>query len=413
VDSNGARSKLASATCGFIVDHAKPNPPTVTSTEFPNGDEGDDNAWKTELGGSGTFTFTGGGKDTAAYIYSLDSTTFNKTAKMSGTTGTTDPPVVPAHAGPVVLYVKSVDKAGNQSDAKQHLFYVKPRDTVDGPADTTGDKFPDLFAINSSNDLELYASDGTGDINQGLTAARGAPTGYWADALITHHGDYWPSDGLQDLIARMPDKKLWIYPGNGLGGVEIKKRIALQLPTGAPDPGTYRQILSIGDIDTDGQPDLLVTTGDQLWALVGYTGAHISQAIKLPSTEWTNRSIISVADHNGDGAVDLVYRASTGALFLRHGKKTGNKTDLNSFATAAASATGKDTAYSSASWDTANIRLAVGTPDANGDNKPDIWVIKTDNSVWFYPGGATTQGAGRKIALVTDGRNWTDTKAIG
>ena len=124
--------------------------------------------------------------------------------------------------------------------------------------------------------------------------------------------------------------------------------------------------------------------------------------------------------HKGPGhhrfcarAEKLTLPASTGALFLRHGKKTGTTTDLNSFATAAASATGKDTAYSSASWDTANIRLAVGTPDANLDNKPDIWVIKTDNTVWFYPGGATAQGTGRKIAAVTDGRNWTDTKAIG
>jgi hypothetical protein len=412
VDTAGARSKLTSATCRFVVDHAKPNPPTVESVEFPKGDEGDKKVWLTELSKPGTFTFTGGGDDTVKYIYSLDSTTYDRTATMTGTTGTADA-VVPAHAGPVVLYAKSVDKAGNQSDATQHLFYVKPRDTVDGPADTTGDTFPDLFAVNSSNDLELYASDETGDINQALTAARGAPAGYWAGALITHHGDYWPGDGLQDLIARMPDKKLWVYPGNGRGGVDIQQRVALRLPTGAPDPGTYRQILSVGDIDTDGQPDLLVTTGDQLWALVGYTGAHISQAVKLPSTEWTNRTIISVADHNGDGAVDLVYRAAAGALFLRHGKKAGTKTDLNSLATAASSATGKDTAYSSASWDTANIRLTAGTPHPTGDNKPDIWVIKTDNTVWLYPGGATVQGTGRKIAAVTDGRNWTDTKAIG
>ena len=406
VDAEAAKSAV-SVTCGFVVDHSRPNPPKVASVEFPVGDEGDDAAWKTPLGTPGTFTFTGSGADTVKYLYSLEAPTFTQTATMSGTVGTAKG-VLPLHAGPNVLYVKAEDKAKNQSNVTTYLFYVTPRDTVDGPGDTTGDQFADLFAVNQDGNLELYA----GDVNQPLTAAK-APNGYWTGALITHNGDYWAGDGAQDLIARMPDKKLWIYPGSGLGGVDVARRIGLQLPEGAPDPASFTQILSVGDIDGSGEPDMFVTAGNQLWALLGYTGARMSRAVKLPSTEWSGRTIVTVADHNADGAVDLVYRASTGALFLRNGKKAGSGTDLNSLATAAASATGKDAAYSAPSWDTANIRLVAGTPDATKDGKADIWVVKNDNTVWLYPGGATVQGAGRRIALATDGRNWTGTKAIG
>jgi hypothetical protein len=416
VDTEGIKS-AASVTCGVTVDRSKPSPPRTTSVDFPSGDEGDDQNWKTPLGTPGTFTFSGGGVDTTRYLYSFEAPSFNKAVTVSKTVATNDtvttPAETPPHAGPNVLYVKAEDKAKNLSNVTTYLFYVAPRDNVDGPGDSTGDQFADLFALDQDNNLELYASDGTGDVNQPLSAAPNVPDGYWAGALITHNGDYWAGDGLTDLIARMPDRKLWIYPGTGLGGVDVAKRIALTLPAGAPDPGTYTQLLSVGDIDGDRNPDLLVLTGNELWALLGYTGARVSRPVKL-SAEWAGRTLVSVGDHNNDGAADLVYRTSAGALLLRNGKKAGAGTDPASLATAAASGAGKDTAYSSTSWDSANIRLIAGTPNADAaGGPPDIWVVKTDDTVWFYPGGATVQAAGRKIALVTDGRDWTGTKALG
>ncbi|WP_433791373.1 hypothetical protein [Actinoplanes sp. CA-252034] len=416
VDTENIKS-ANSVTCGITIDRSKPSPPRVTSVAFPDGDEGDDQNWKTPLGTAGTFTFSGGGADTTRYVYSFEAPGFTSSVSVDKTVASNDtvttPGVTPPHAGPNLLYVKAEDKAKNQSNVTTYLFYVAPNNTLDGPGDTTGDKFPDLFALDQDNNLEMYASDGNGDINQPLSAAPNVPDGYWTGALLTHNGDYWAGDGLTDLIARLPDKKLWIYPGTGLGSIDVAKRIALTLPAGSPDPGTYTQVLSVGDIDGDRNPDLLVITGNELWALLGYTGARVSRAVKV-STEWSGRTLVTLGDHNNDGAADLVYRASTGALLLRNGRKAGAGTDLNSLATAAASGAGKDTAYSSTTWDSANIRLIAGTPNADtAGSPPDIWVVKTDDTVWYYPGGATAQGAGRKIALVTDGRDWTGTKALG
>lgn len=58
-------------------------------------------------------------------------------------------------------------------------------------------------------------------------------------ALITHHGDFAPGDGIQDLLARMPDGKLYVYRGDGYGSVDIEQRTELWLPSNAPAPSTF------------------------------------------------------------------------------------------------------------------------------------------------------------------------------
>jgi hypothetical protein len=53
--------------------------------------------------------------------------------------------------------------------------------------------------------------------------------------------------------------------------------------------------------------------------------------------------------------------------------------------------------------------MITGTPDANGDTIPDLWAIKSDGKLYFYPGGRTTHGT----PFIAGEGGWTALRAIG
>ncbi len=426
IDSTGAASTYApdgSDNCGFVYDTTKPNSPKITSTQFPE-DDGTGALWSTvTYGTAGNFTLSADGTtDTTRYEFSFDSTSYGGTSSPATAGGSVTVSLKPHHAGPNVFYARAVDSAGNPSAPTKYLFYVTPRDDADGPGDLTGDAWPDVIVVDQYKDLRVYPASSVGDIysynraaydQDGLIETNSDyPDDYWTGALLTHNGDFLPGDGLQDMVARMPDGKLYVYPGDGYGSFDVTQRTQILLPAGAPDPATLNQILAAGDIDGDGRPDLLATEGNHFWAFLGYTGGAFSSAVlENGGTVWPDRDLVSVGDHNGDGAVDLVFRTlSTGQLSLRYGKpKSGGGTTIESLATAGNSLNGKDATYSASGWTTANVRLLLGTPDANHDGIPDMWAVMNDGSVRMYSGGTSTVGS--YTTVVSSG--WTGKLTIG
>jgi hypothetical protein len=186
----------------------------------------------------------------------------------------------------------------------------------------------------------------------------------------------------------------------------IDKRQQILLPSNAPAPDSITQIVSAGDATGDGKADSFLTVGDAFWVLIGYNGASVEQATQLSSSPWTERDIVTVQDVTGDGVADLIYRTDvTGRLLLRTGKAgASGGVDLNSLAAGANSAKGVAEQYGAFAWATSNIRLLVGTPDANKDNIPDIWTLRADGAVRFYAGtrGEMTHG-GVEIVGNSDG----------
>ncbi|MET9904641.1 DNRLRE domain-containing protein [Streptomyces sp. NPDC006446] len=440
----------AKTPCRFILDTTAPKPPKASSTDFPNadgsengfGNDGEDANWSAiKFGTPGTFTVRALNSDVVRYEYGFNSANYPFSLPRTAGTATTVSANItnakPPTAGPNVLYVRTVDSAGNVSDATKYFFYVSPRDQADAPGDFTGDKLADLMVVTEAGNLSLYPSQatndlakGSGDLDYSMSGAYrsnpekdpngddlppfvAAPSGHFKGALITHNGDFYGGDGLQDLIVRV-EGKLWVYPGDGYGAVNIDKRREILLPANAPSPASLTQIVSAGDATGDGRTDFFATVGDELWAFTGYHGATIDQAIRLSASAWTERDLVTVQDISGDGVTDLVYRTDTSSrLLLRKGiASSGGGVNLNSLASGANSSGGADTEYGASGWSSTNIPLLIGTPDTNGDSIPDIWAVRSDGSVSFYAGGKTTlSGSGTQI--IAPASYWKTRIAIG
>ncbi len=423
IDSTGTASTYAphNNNCGFVFDASKPNSPDITSTDFPE-ENSTGTSWSAKpFGTDGYVTFSpSGSTDTVTYKYSINSGAYDMVKSVSPG-GSVTVAIRPKVAGPNVLYAVAVDASGNTSERTAYVFYVTPKNTADSPGDVTGDKSADLYVIDEKGNLRLYPADQTGDIHRSLPGAHnnGKPLadGYWTNtagtpALITHNGDFLPGDGIQDLIARMPDGNLYAYRGDGYGSVDISQRTQLLLPSNAPDPATLTQILATGDITGDKRPDLFATAGSTLWAFTGYTGAAFTTATPLLTSGWDTRDLVNVGDVNGDGWADLTYRTfNTDRLLLRLGSSSGNGgTSLTSLATAAGSLTGVDTEYGTG-WTLTGLPLVLGTPDVNGDRIPDIWALLSDGRVRVYIPTATWASSSA-TKIVIDG-GWADKKAFG
>ncbi|WP_328876323.1 DNRLRE domain-containing protein [Streptomyces sp. NBC_00287] len=435
LDKSGAGSAYAPTadpkTCRFVFDSTKPNEPIVTSTDFPAADD-DGTIWsEVKLGTPGRFIIAPDeDTDITRFEWSFNTTTYadgkNVTAGAS-TTVSLSPPT----AGPNVLYLRAVDSAGNPSPGTKYLFYVTPRDSADEPGDLTGDAIPDLLTITAGGNLKMYPSTRAGDLHASLLAAHeggiGLLTdldkdgedylaGYWmgsdgTPALVAHGGDALGADGLGDVFARMPDGKLYVYPGDGYGSVDIAQRLTLRLPSGSPDPATFDQII-VGDYDADGRADLFATAaGGELWAFEGYTGATFLTVTKISSTAWADRDLVSVGDHDADGAPDLLWRSgSSSRLYLRYGvKDTAGGATITSLATAAASKTGADEVYAEG-WETtiAPVTHLRGTPDVTNDGIPDLWSLRSDGAIYFYKGGASVIGS--RAVVISAASEWATTQ---
>ncbi|MBU4337205.1 MAG: LamG domain-containing protein, partial [Actinobacteria bacterium] len=114
---DGAGRAGPSTWCEFVVDVSPPNVPGVSPGAGSPYQEG------VRSGGAGvpgSFTFTNGGSaDVDHYQYGLNDSAMPETAKLGSTVT-----VTPKKAGPQVLYVTSVDRAGNVSHRRDFAFSV-------------------------------------------------------------------------------------------------------------------------------------------------------------------------------------------------------------------------------------------------------------------------------------------------
>ncbi|MFG3589487.1 FG-GAP-like repeat-containing protein [Streptomyces sp. NPDC047990] len=330
--------------CRFVFDPTRPStPPGITSSQFPDGSDG----WPVVTGSvrtQGTFTLSSGGvTDVAKYEYWTDTDPTVQTATPSTSGGSTSVKFTPTTAGTNHLYARSLDKAGNKSDAADYLFYANGPKQADQPGDINGDGNPDLYGIDANGTLNRFYGAGDGTVTK---ASSPASTINWTGTKITHRGD-WTGDGYEDLIALRHDTtsntdRLWIHPNTGYGfscsncsgDTNDQQELTVYDPADNRWQGAS-QVLAIGDVDGPldvdndgipdiaGYPDLLVRNGDLLWLYFGAPDNHLDtdrEPILIGASGWQNRDILAVGDTDGDGHVDLGVRdRSTGDLYVYRG----------------------------------------------------------------------------------------------
>ncbi|MGW0435028.1 DNRLRE domain-containing protein [Micromonospora sp. NPDC003197] len=109
-----------SSICEFTVDTTAPSAaPTIASTAYPAGQ------WGGAAGTAGTFTFGASSvTDVAAYEYGLNVNPPNQSVNAPSLGAAASVSITPSADGPQTLYVRSRDRAGNQSAIRSYSFLV-------------------------------------------------------------------------------------------------------------------------------------------------------------------------------------------------------------------------------------------------------------------------------------------------
>jgi Zn-dependent metalloprotease len=225
-------------------------------------------------------------------------------------------------------------------------------------SDFNRDGFTDLVARDGAGILWLYPGDGAG----GIQTRRQLGTGWNLMTAIVTPGDV-DGDGNADVLARDGAGVLWLYPGNGASGLGAPRQIGSSW-------NTMSWITAAGDFSGDGHADVLARdVAGVLW-LFPMTGDAVIQPRRLVSSGWGEMTfIMGPGDVSGDGRADMLGRDSGGMLRLYRGNGTGGVGGR---------------AEVSSRWQAMTALLTPGNWDGAGGN--DVLARDSGGALWLYPG---------------------------
>ncbi|MFF3966565.1 FG-GAP-like repeat-containing protein [Streptomyces griseorubiginosus] len=396
--------------CYFWYDATAPTGPTITSEDFPA-----DGSGTAHAGDAGTFLFSStdpvptGAKASGLDHYDWSTSSAADLADDGGTHATGWIGIVhytPTAWGTNTLWVAAVDKAGNESQPVAYHFYVPENPTGSvHPGDVDNDGRPDLLAGDSASgnlalihtDQETHATPATAaDAAAAPTAADGTST--WADTLIAHRSSSTHSTTgawVDDLWA-YKNGHLWLYSNNinndgGLAGngnryYTKNNRIAITRPacvtgdcTGyTSDWSAVTQLIAPGDVDGDGDPDLLTVENSKLWLFLGSNAGKVTEARKLGDSGWSGYTVLAPGDINADGHADLWTRKNDTGEIYQYPISVGTTIAL-----------GARTQITTGAFTQTSRPLAASPGDQNGDGLPDLYTVivsGSDRSLWANMG---------------------------
>ncbi|OPC76481.1 hypothetical protein B4N89_46465 [Embleya scabrispora] len=233
-------------------------------------------------------------------------------------------------------------------------------DRLVASADFDGDHVPDAVTIDDKGSLWLRHGNPDGTFRERV-GMWGDTT--WSGATAITAGDF-DKDGKGDLIAATVAGKLWLYLGNGTGGLSDGKPLW--------SDGTWNPASGIaaGDFDGDGKLDIAnIWANGELRLYRGDGKDKIATSIPFGvDASWGSISKITAGDFNADGKTDLAAIWANGALRLYTGN--GNATINESINL------GSDN-----SW--ATIR-GIAAADINANGKSDITALWDNGTPHTY-----------------------------
>jgi len=312
------------------------------------------NSYATSSSASSSLTATGIRPTTTTIEQSGSPGNYTLTAQV---TGIINEPQVPAPTGKVSF----VDVTTNNTNlgsavlgsSKRGLSFMNsssPSVTQQAnaivAADFNLDGIQDL-AVSDSNDGQILLAILLGNGDGTFRATSVSPTvGLYPDSIAV--GDF-NSDGIPDLAVTSVDQNIvTILLGNGDG------TFSSNVPN--LNTGSTPQSVAVGDFNGDGIPDLAVVNSDSVLIFIGNGNGTFSPTATSPSTG-TGPIDVAVGDFNSDGKFDLaVTNGVSGTVTILLGNGDGTFQEMRPSPTTGGSPDG----------------LAIA--DFNGDGIADIAV---------------------------------------
>ena len=249
-------------------------------------------------------------------------------------------------------------------------------------ADFNGDGKLDLAALGADGNVALRSGNGTGSFS-GTGSLTGNPS-----ARSIARGDV-NGDGKLDLLVGWDrvysgmgpyvPGGVSLFAGNGDGSFQTARALSV-----APLPGSGE--LRLGDFDSDGRTDLLVTSysDSTLAVLYGRSGGGFLEDAQLPSAP----TALASADLNGDGKADWVaVSVSANKLYVLLGNGDG-------------------TSGAARAYDTDRGPSAVALAEITGDGKTDLLISNYDAAtVSLLPGNGDGSFQPQRVFNVGSGAN--------
>ncbi|MFI7430646.1 FG-GAP-like repeat-containing protein [Micromonospora sp. NPDC049836] len=185
--------------------------------------------------------------------------------------------------------------------------------------DLTVDGTDDLLVRWNAGSLFLYPGTRTGGVGGSLRIDR-PDSGSWAEALDLAVGEF-TGDGRGDLAVRWKDGRVTLYPGDGAGRLGPPHAVR---PAGAWSDAV--EMIS-GEFTGDGRADLVVRwTAGSVFLYPGDGAGGVGDSIVLRGADsggWSDARGMTAGDLNADGRDDLLVRWQSGSAFLYPGTGFG------------------------------------------------------------------------------------------